>query len=95
MTVQQVSQNQPKRFLRGFSVSRHPNHCNHLLLAGVKNRNVIITQRFHAAPHQASPDLFLYTNCYVYPNCTYFTILTRELLGCLLGVSIPVRAIMI
>ena len=32
---------------------------NHLLLAGVKNRNVIITQRFHAAPDQANRDCVL------------------------------------
>ena len=42
-----MSQNQPKGSLRGFSVLRHPNH---LLLAGMNNRNVIITQRFHSAP---------------------------------------------
>ena len=91
MTVQQVSQINPSGSFGDFPF-RHPNH---LLLAGVKNRNVIITQRFHADPDQASRDLFWYTNCYVYLNCKYFTILTRELLGCLLGVSIPVRAIMI
>ena len=47
MTLQWVSQSQPKRSLRAFSVLRHPNH---LLLARMNNRNVIITQRFHAAP---------------------------------------------
>ena len=47
MTVQQVSQNQPKQSLRRFSVLHHPNH---LLLVGVDNRNIIITQLFHAAP---------------------------------------------
>ena len=36
-------QNQPKRSLWGFSVLCHPNR---LLLAGVNNRNVIITQLF-------------------------------------------------
>ena len=39
-----------------FSVLRHPNH---LLLARMNNRNVIITQRFHAAPVQASRDFLL------------------------------------
>ena len=33
---------------------------------GVRNRNAIITQRFHAAPDQPSRDLFWYTDCYVY-----------------------------
>ena len=47
MTVQQVSQNQPKQSLRIFSVLHHPNH---LLLVGVDNRNIMITQLFHAAP---------------------------------------------
>ena len=31
---------------------------NHLLLAGVKNRNVIMTQRFHASPDQGNRDFF-------------------------------------
>ena len=43
-----MSQNQPKGSLRGFSVLRHPNR---LLLEGMNNRNVTITQRFHSAPH--------------------------------------------
>ena len=56
---------------------------NHLLLAGVKNRNVIITQRFHAAPDQANRDFFLTA----YYNCRYFSLYKREVLGCLLGIS--------
>ena len=39
LTVQEVSQNQPKRSLRTFSVLRHPNH---FLLVGVNNQEVII-----------------------------------------------------
>ena len=56
MTVQYLSQNQPKPSLRGFSVLRHPNH---LLLTGQfacrrkqKKRHHYRTQRFHAAPDQ-------------------------------------------
>ena len=76
MTVQYLSQNQPKPSLRGFSVLRHPNH---LLFAGVKKRNVIITvpnnsmrsmiknviitKRLHVAPDQANRDFFLHTYC--------------------------------
>ena len=37
--------------VRDFLFVSHPNH---LLLAGVNNRNVIITQRFHVAPDQAN-----------------------------------------
>ena len=43
-----------------FSVLRYPNH---ILLAGMKNRNIIITPRFHAAPVQAIQDFFWYTDC--------------------------------
>ena len=48
-----MSQNQPKRSLRGFSVLRH---LNGLLLAGMNNRNVIITQRFHSTPDLGNRD---------------------------------------
>ena len=47
MAAQQVSQNQPKQSLQGFPVLYRPSH---LLLVGVDNRNIIITQLFHAAP---------------------------------------------
>ena len=56
MTVQEMSQNLPERF----SVSRHPNH---LLLAGVNNRNNIITQRFHSVPVHANREFFWPTDC--------------------------------
>ena len=56
-----MSQNLPiKANSSGFSVLRHPNH---LLLAGVNNRNVIKTQRFHAAPVQANRDLLWHNGC--------------------------------
>ena len=57
-TVQQVSQNQPKQSLRRFSVLHLPNH---LLLVGVDNRNIIITQLFHAAP--TNQNFLWYTDC--------------------------------
>ena len=41
------------------------------LLAGVDNRNVIITQRFHAAPDQANRDFFWSLTAYC--NCKYFS----------------------
>ena len=47
-----MSQNLPTRSFRDFLL-RHPNH---LFLAAANNRNVIITQRFHAAPVQANRD---------------------------------------
>ena len=57
-----MSQNLPKRSLRDFLPLRHPNH---LLLAGANDRNLIITQRFHAGPLQANRDFsgipWLYT----------------------------------
>ena len=46
MAAQQVSQNQPKQSLQGFSVLYRPNH---LLLVDVDNRNIIITQLFHTS----------------------------------------------
>ena len=45
--VQQVSQNQPKQSIWAFSVLHHPNH---FMLVGMNNKNIIITQQFHAAP---------------------------------------------
>ena len=65
--------------LGGFSVLRHPNH---LLFAGVNNRNVIIT---YAAPDQGSRDFFWHIDGIFCTVCT--SIFTRELLGCLLGIS--------
>ena len=45
---------------------------NHFVLAGAKNRNVIITYRFLTAPVQANRDFF-YIGCMtVYFNCKYF-----------------------
>ena len=41
------------------------------LLAGVDNRNVIITQRFHAATDQANRDFFWSLTAYC--NCKYFS----------------------
>ena len=38
-------------------------HLNHLLFAGVNNRNVIITQSFHEAPDQ--PNRFLVIFCFI------------------------------
>ena len=55
MTAQQMSQNLPERSLRNFLSLRHPNH---FVLAGAKNRNVIITYRFLAAPVRANRDFF-------------------------------------
>ena len=54
---------------------------NHPLLPGANNRNVIITHRFLAAPVQASDILT------VYFTCKYFSLYTRELRDCLLGIS--------
>ena len=52
----------------GFSFLRHPKH---LLLPGANNRierrNVIITQRFHAAPEIFSGVLNVYCNCKYFP----------------------------
>ena len=65
---------------QGFSVLLNPNH---ILLAGVNNRNVIIIQRFYAAPDQANLDFFW--RLYIF-NCKYFSAYQCELLGCLLGI---------
>ena len=46
----------------GFSVLRHLRHPSHPLLEGANKRNVIITQRFHAAPVQATRDFFRHTD---------------------------------
>ena len=67
----------------GFSVLRHPNN---LVLPVANNRNVRITYRFLAAPVQANRDFFWHILT-VYFNCNYFPQYTRELLGCLLGIS--------
>ena len=56
-----MSQNLLKRSLRDFLSLLHPNH---FVLAGVNNRNVIITYRLLAAPVQANRDFFFWhTDC--------------------------------
>ena len=77
-----MSQNQPKRTLRAFSVLRHPNH---FLLAGVNNRNVIITQRFHATLIKQIEIFFRHTDCIFQP--LVLLCILREPLGCLVGIS--------
>ena len=56
----QMSHNLRNRSLLHFLSLRHPKQ---LLLVGANNRNVIITQRFHAAPVQANRDFFWHTDC--------------------------------
>ena len=61
MTAKFMSQNLPiVSGPFGIFVLRHPNHFE---LAGVNNRNVIITYRFLAAPVQINRDFF-YIDCY-------------------------------
>ena len=64
-------------------VSQCLRHPNHVLLAGLNNRNVIIIQRFYQAPYQVNRDFFCKLT--VYFSCTCFSTYTRELLGCLQG----------
>ena len=67
----------------GHFVWRYPKH---IILAGVNNRNVIITYRFLAPPVKANRD-FLSGVLTVYFNCKNFSTYTSELLGYLLGIS--------
>ena len=53
-----------------------------VLLASANNRNVIITQRFHAAPVQANREFFWHTDCIFQQEVLS---LTRELPECLLS----------
>ena len=70
MTAQFMSQNLPiVSGPFGIFVLRHPNH---FVLAGVNNRNVIITYQFLAAPVQANRDIFYIDFMTVYFNCKYF-----------------------
>ena len=56
MTAQFMSENLPiVSGPFGIFVLRHPNH---FVLAGVNNRNVIITYRFLAVPVRANGDFF-------------------------------------
>ena len=58
---------------------------NHLLLAGVQNRNDIIDHypTIPCSPRSSKSRFFLTA----YYNCKYFSLYTREVLGCLLGIS--------
>ena len=46
----------------GFSVLRHPNH---LLFAGANDKNVTITQRFHATHVKTNRDFSWHTDCII------------------------------
>ena len=64
-----------------------------LILAGMNNRNVLITQQFHAAPIIKQIKIFsgILTT---YFNCKYFSYIhkiTSYQLGCLLGISPSAR----
>ena len=54
-SAQSMSQNLPERSLQDFLSLRHPIH---FVLADANNRNVIIANRFLAAPVRANRDFF-------------------------------------
>ena len=67
-----MSQNLAKRSLRDILFTSDPNH---LILAGVNNRNVMITQRFHATPVQANRDFSWHYWLYISTVSTFHKIL--------------------
>ena len=72
-----MSQNLPKRSLRGFSVLRHPNHLRYLRARTIEN--VVITHRFLAAPIECKSRFFLAYCLYISAVSTFLNIRTSYL----------------